>query len=119
MSTRLDDATADRLAKILGLLGSDHAAERAAAAAKAYAVVRAAGLTWREVVMPSPPIAPQLEGGSSWRLLAAECYAQIARLSPNESKFVGAMLTWRAEPSPRQLAWLTAIHTRVHGAEGR
>ncbi len=117
MSTRLDAAAAERLAKILGLLGSSHAGERASAAAKADALVRSAGLTWRDVVMPSPSIAPQLEGCSSWRLLAAECYAQQDSLSPREFKFVGALLTWRAEPSPKHLAWLTAIHARLHGAE--
>jgi hypothetical protein len=117
MSARLDDTTADRLAKILGLLGSSHAGERASAAAKADALVRGAGLTWRDVVMRSPPIAPRLEGQGSWRLLAAECYEHQAILAPHERDFVGAILTWRAEPSPRQLAWLTAIHARLHGAE--
>jgi hypothetical protein len=118
MSARLDDATTDRLVKILGLLGSDHAGERAAAAAKANTLVRDAGLTWRDVVMPSPPIAPRLEGHASWRLLAAECYEQQAVLAPREREFVGALLTWRADPSPKQLAWLTAIHTRLHGDGG-
>jgi len=119
MNARLDDATADRLAKILGLLGSDHAGGRASAAAKADALVRGAGLTWRDVVMPSPPIAPQLEGGSDWRRLAAECHRQKARLNPGETKFIAAILAWRTEPSPKQLAWLTAIHDRLHGASGR
>ena len=120
MSARLDDATADRLTKLLGMLGSDHAGERAAAAAKADALVRGAGMTWRDIVLPSPPIAPRLgDGTTAWRLLAAECVAVAERLSPREAEFVGAILTWRAEPSPRQLAWLTAIHTWLHGAEGR
>jgi hypothetical protein len=118
MSARLDDAATDRLVKILGLLGSDQAGERASAAAKADALVRSAGLTWRDVVMPSPPIAPRLEGQSSWRMLAAECYEQQAILAPKEREFVGALLTWRAEPSPKQLAWLTKIHVRLHGAGG-
>jgi hypothetical protein len=118
MSAWLDDATADRLTKILGLLGSSHDGERAAAAAKADALVRGAGLTWRDVVMPSPPIAPQLEGQGSWRVLAAECHEHQAILPTREREFVGALLTWRAEPSPKQLAWLTAIHTRLHGAAG-
>jgi hypothetical protein len=42
----------------------------------------------------------------------------VERLNPREAEFVGALLTWRAEPSPKQLAWLTAIHTRLRGAEG-
>jgi hypothetical protein len=117
MSARLDDASADRLTKLCGLLGSDHLGERAAAAAKADALVRSAGLTWRDVITPSPPIAPQLESSDDWRLLAAECHARRARLKPKEYEFVAKLLTWRAEPSPKQLAWLTAIHLRLHGAE--
>jgi hypothetical protein len=119
MRARLDDVTADRLTKILGLLGSDHAGERAAAAAKAHALVRSIGLTWRDVITPSLSVAPQLENGFDWRLLAAECHARKAQLSLNESQFIAKILTWCAEPSPRQMAWLLAIHDRLHMAESR
>ncbi len=119
MSARLDEATAGRLAKILGLLSSDHIGERAAAAAKADALVRSVGLTWPDVIMSSPLIAPQLESGSDWRLLAAECHVHRTRLNAKESEFVSKILTWRAEPSPKQLAWLTSIHARLHSDRGR
>jgi len=118
MSARLDAAAAERLVKILGLLGSSHAGERASAAAKADALVRGAGLTWKDVVMPSPPIAERLEGQAGWRLLAAECCEHQGVLPPREREFVAALLTWRSEPSPRQLAWLTAIHARLQTAGG-
>jgi hypothetical protein len=101
MSARLDEATADRLARILGLLGSAHAGERASAAAKADALVREAGLMWRDVILPSPSIAPQLEAGTNWRRLIAECYLHRARLPPSESEFVEKILTWRAENLPK------------------
>lgn len=45
----------DLLAKVLGMLGSEHAGERAAAAAKADAMVKEAGLTWAQVLSGSPP----------------------------------------------------------------
>ena len=49
-----------RLEKLLGLLGSPHDGEALAAARKADALVRAAGLTWREVLagpdQPPPPL---------------------------------------------------------------
>lgn len=45
----LDDATRAKLGKIMRMLGSDHAGERAAAAAKADALLRAAGTTWAEI----------------------------------------------------------------------
>jgi hypothetical protein len=41
---------ADRLAKFLGMLGSAHAGERAAAGLKADKLVREAGLTWHQVI---------------------------------------------------------------------
>lgn len=41
---------ADKLAKILGMLGSSHAGERASAGLKADEMVRSAGLTWLEVI---------------------------------------------------------------------
>jgi hypothetical protein len=114
LTTRLDYAKADRLAKILGMLGSAHAGERAAAAAKADALVKAAGATWRDVIMPSPPTAPQLEDALDWRRTAAECLVFRARLRPAEFDFVTKIIDWRGEPSPKQLAWLAAIRSRLH-----
>jgi hypothetical protein len=43
------------LARILGMLGSDHAGERAAAGLKADRIVRDLGLTWHEVIVRTPP----------------------------------------------------------------
>jgi hypothetical protein len=115
MAARLDDATADRLVKVLGMLGSDHAGERAAAGAKAAALVKAAGMTWRDVIAPSPPIIPQLENPTpDWRRMAAECHARRARLKPSELAFVAKIITWRGEPTEKQLAWLEDIHARLH-----
>ena len=52
--TALDQPTAERLVKLLGLLGSDHAAERASAGAKANELIRSRGLTWTQVVSTWP-----------------------------------------------------------------
>ena len=41
-----------KLAKLLGMLGSDHPGERDAAALAAHRLVTQAGLTWRQVVTP-------------------------------------------------------------------
>ena len=46
----LDPTLAERLAKLCGMFGSDHAGERAAAAAKADALLRSHGLTWFDVL---------------------------------------------------------------------
>lgn len=45
----MDASTLDRFRKILGLLGSDHDGERSAAALKATAMLKAAGVTWADV----------------------------------------------------------------------
>src|SRR3546814_15118523 len=44
----LDAADLDRLGKFLGLLGSDHMGERAAAALKADSLVKNAGANWQD-----------------------------------------------------------------------
>src|SRR3954462_8180152 len=51
---------ANKLAKVLGMLGSDHDGEIAAAGRRAHAMVKGAGLTWDQVLAPanSPPEAP-------------------------------------------------------------
>jgi hypothetical protein len=45
----------ERLAKLLGLLGSEHDGEILAAAHRADALVRGAGLTWRDVLVRALP----------------------------------------------------------------
>jgi hypothetical protein len=57
MGTTLDAPAADRLAKILGLLGSDHSGERDAAAQAAHKLVRGLGLSWADVIHASPLMA--------------------------------------------------------------
>jgi hypothetical protein len=47
---------AAKLAKILGMLGSDYDGEIAAAGRRANAMVKGAGLTWDEVITSSAPI---------------------------------------------------------------
>lgn len=45
-------ADLERFRKLAGLLGSEHAGERAAAALKCTALLKAAGLTWSSVSLP-------------------------------------------------------------------
>jgi hypothetical protein len=61
MTALLDPAIADLLAKVCGMFGSDHAGERAAAAAMANKLVRTQGLTWSEIIVPmsSTPTSPR------------------------------------------------------------
>lgn len=53
----MDAKTVARFRKVLGLLGSTHDGERAAAALKATAMLKAAGKTWGEVGIGIAPAA--------------------------------------------------------------
>ena len=57
----LDPQTTERLAKLCGMFGSDHAGERAAAAAKAHELIRALQLTWADVLSSSNSTSTQPE----------------------------------------------------------
>jgi hypothetical protein len=47
-----------RLARILGMLGSEHAGERASAALAAHRLVKAAGGSWWQLLSPAKVAAP-------------------------------------------------------------
>lgn len=53
-SVHLHPQTADRLAKLLGLLGSDHDGEVANAGRAADRLLRQAGLTWFDIIARPP-----------------------------------------------------------------
>ncbi|MFT8247201.1 hypothetical protein [Roseomonas sp. BN140053] len=48
----MQPSDAAKLARVLGLLGSEHVGERAAAAAAAHRLAKRLGLSWQEVLMP-------------------------------------------------------------------
>jgi len=50
MENTVKPATLTKLTRILGMLGSDHAGERASAALAAHKMVGALGLSWRELL---------------------------------------------------------------------
>ena len=56
--TPLTPELREKLAKVLALLGSSHAGERDAAALAANGIVKAAGVTWEDVIRcgPAPTI---------------------------------------------------------------
>ena len=113
MSTYLTSDDASRLAKLCGLFGSDHDGERASAAAKADALIRERGLTWRDVIV----IPPSIGSGSNWQRMAGFCQAHRPKLNAKELEFVRTMLNWRGEPSEKQCKWLTDIFVRVGGTQ--
>jgi hypothetical protein len=117
---------AERLAKLLGLLGSDHAGERAAAALKADELLKREGLRWCDVIRPREPLAVETSNNSNsaetvfrpsenddWRAMVRACMAQAAELSARELQFVRTMTRWRGEPTDKQFEWLESIYERI------
>src|SRR5262245_37251375 len=111
MNALLDPRASDRLIKILGLLGSDHDGEVAAAGRKAHALIRGLGLSWSDIITTSPSISPEPDVRETpWRRMATFCYSRRARLFAHEIKFVEQMLRWHGSPSDKQQAWLSGLY---------
>lgn len=110
--TLLAPAVADRLAKLCGMFGSDHDGERAAAAAAlANQLVRAHGLTWGDVI-----VLPATTTNADWQRMATWCQAHHQQFNAKELDFIRTMLTWRGEPSEKQIKWLVDLFIRAGGA---
>jgi hypothetical protein len=109
MTALLDPQAADRLAKLLGMIGSHHDGEVLAAARKADQCIRQLGLTWGDVIRVTT------DGSSSgdWQYMARTCREQAHRLTPKEFSFVSNMCLARFEASAKQLKWLSDIYSRV------
>jgi hypothetical protein len=106
----LDEKTTKRL-KLLGMCGSSHDGERAAAALKATELVRSLGCTWAYVI--GVPTAPSAHRSRDWRTQVGECLMHEVLLSQRERKFVHDLLRWRGDLTEKQSNWLDAIHERV------
>jgi hypothetical protein len=114
----LDVSTAQRLVRLLGMLGSAHDGEVANAGRMADRLIREHGLTWPQVIAPTPPatftpLSREPATALEWRQLAAWIKRNFADLlNAREHRFVTHMATWRSMPSPKQKEWLTAIAER-------
>jgi hypothetical protein len=100
----LGPKAADHLVKLLGMLGSDHAGERAAAGRKAHEFIRQLGMTWSDVIVQPP---------AEWQHMALVCRAHAHMLSDRDRNFLANIARRRRPPSDRQLAWLEDIYSRV------
>lgn len=107
----LSAADADKLTKILGMLGSEHPGERAAAAAKADRLVRAAGATWGDIIRPGP--APRWLPTNSPADLARQCAKFPGVLTTWECQFLAEIAGLQRPPSTKQLLILQKIAERA------
>ena len=106
----LNPQEGNHLVKLLGMLGSDHDGEVAAAGRKAHEFIRRLGLTWAEVIH-SPP------DSGSWLQMAFDCRRHERLLSDRERDFLVNISKLRRSPSDKQLEWLVNIHGRLHQRE--
>lgn len=115
----LDREAIDRLIKLLGMLGSAHDGERAAAGLKAHEFLKRRGLCWADVIR-LPIAAPGGLAGKtdfghamSWRTQREFCLRHSERLTAKELRFLGGLRTWRGPLTEKQQAWIDGIHARL------
>src|SRR5260221_13111509 len=111
MAARLDR---DRLARVLGLLGSAHDGEVVSAGRAADTLVRRAGLTWPDIVLqrplptPRPDPVPFNDAGQ-----VQFCLRWAHRLSNWEADFVASIRDHRRPLSTKQRNVLTRVVDRL------
>lgn len=111
----LTPAERNRLVGILGMLGSDHIGERAAAAALASRLVRDKGLSWDAVIpvggaQPGAGWTGSARGpGSAGQDDMAFCLRWLAMLSGWEVQFITSLRTRRRPLTPGQATKLGQI----------
>jgi hypothetical protein len=101
-----------RLAKVCGLFSSNHVGERAEAARRADAIVKAAGLDWHELLTPARAHREPQRG--IWRTTCEELQKRPGDLRTWERAFV-ADLPKFSRISTKQRYVLDEIARRVLG----
>ncbi len=111
MAATISATDRERLAKLLGMLGSDHDGERAAAALAAAKFVRKLGLTWPDVV-GLKIVEQRLPELGTWRQTVADCLAHPGSLRPWKLGFLRDLPKFR-RLSVKQRYCLREIADRV------
>jgi hypothetical protein len=121
MTVPLTPAELDRLRNICARLGSDFDGERAAAGLLATRLLKDKGLSWCDVVMPTPPAPyrPATEHTTRrdlpWRQTVRDLLAQPGSLRAWEkNEFLPSLLGFQ-KLSPKQRNVLDQIAARVLG----
>jgi hypothetical protein len=118
---------APKLEKLVLMLSSDQPGEVVAAAAAIKRALQSAGTDWhdlaRELTKPVVTVhdsygrrgrGPQRE---DWRPLYEYCRSHQEWLSFREGDFMHTLSRWRGNITPKQQAWLEAIHARLRRAD--
>lgn len=109
--THLTQAEREKLAKLLALLGSDHAGECAAAASAAHRLQQRSGLSWRQILDP-PPVEKPLPELGTWRATCTACLHHRGSLRAWEVEFLTDLPRFR-RLSTKQDAILQGIAERL------
>jgi hypothetical protein len=124
----LPDADRERLARLLGMLGSEFDGEVANAGRLADKLVRQHKLTWFDVVAAPALSAPPGTGPQpfaadirqNWRPATQWCLQRGgALLRPKDRDFLKTIAGYAHKPSDAQLDWLGGLIDRVRAAESR
>jgi hypothetical protein len=105
-----------KLARVLGMLGSAHDGEIAAAGRAANELVRGAGLTWPEVIEPpSALVQPYPDRAEEDYPLTIEDCLESSWLTPWERKFLGS-IRYRTRLTKKQIQVFEDIKTKIRRA---
>lgn len=109
----------DRLARVLGMLGSAHDGEALAAARQAERLRAEAGLTWNEIVIPRPAAPPQARQVKSVTDAIRFVLQHGDLLTAWERDFVRSIATQSYPVSPKQIAVLERLMQKAQRAQER
>src|SRR5947207_6671053 len=109
----------DRLAKLLGMMGSAHDGEVVAAARQAERLRADAGLTWPEILVPRLPPPPQRQNVGTVAAAIDFVLEHEVVLTDWERGFVRDLRRFKYPLSPRQLEVLERLVEKVRRAEAR
>jgi hypothetical protein len=112
MSRVLAPTDRQRLAKLLGMLGSDYAGERDAAGLAAHRFIRERDLSWDDVIHPDIPATGNRDTLQPWRATVAECLRQPGALRAWERQFLRSLSDF-PRISQKQRSVLGQIAERV------
>ena len=110
----------DRLAKLLGMMGSAHDGEVVAAARQAERLRADAGLTWHDIVLPAlPSPRPQRRGAMTLGQAIQFVLDHEDALTAWESDFARSIQRQTSTLSPKQIGILERLVEKARRAEAR
>lgn len=110
--------TRERLAKILGMLGSEHDGEVLNAGRQAEAVRREAGLTWVQIIHGQEDEEGEVEDEfatrwQNWRVAVEFCVTYKEILTDNQVDFVYNIRAYCRRPTDKQCHYLASLTRKI------